>query len=143
MDLNDFVGPDSKMLEPAWRIAEFMVTRNAGLLDGVFSSTGVTLVDSFAPFVFTGAEGVAMWSQNFTTHVGDHEALRNTLLEPQEFSRDGDVVFYSQPIRWEFAVNSRRRVETGGMALVLIWERAAWRVQHYAWAVTDFVVADD
>jgi hypothetical protein len=135
--------PDEAMLEPGRRIAEFMVTLDVGLLNGVFSTAAVTLIDSFAPFVFSGSEGVAQWSANFTTHVGDHQSLRNTLLAPQEFSRDGDIVFLSQPIRWEFAVDNRRRVETGGMALVLGWEQAAWRVQHYAWAVTELAIVDE
>jgi hypothetical protein len=59
-----------------------------------------------------------------------------TALDP----RDGDRVFFSLPNTWRGVAGVGPFTETGGWAFVLVWQKEAWRVRGYGWAVTHLAV---
>jgi hypothetical protein len=136
-NLND-QHPDSSMLAPIERMVRFMETLDHSWLAEVFTTEDVILLDSFAPFVFQGRNGVGIWAHNFAKHVGGLIGLRHEFGEAQEFSRSGDTVFFSQPIIWKGANNEVPFTETGGLAVVLTKQGADWRIRNFAWAVTAY-----
>lgn len=122
------------LVDPIRRIVRFMETLELGYLDGVFTGDA-EIVDSFAPFVFTGRDGVLRWARGFVEHVGDHMDLRASFGAPQEVGRDGDLAFLSQPISWRYRTEAQEVHETGGLAVVLQQSAGRWYVRRTAWAV--------
>ena len=143
------------MTAPVRALVAYMEQLDPGLLDGVFADDAV-IIDSFAPFVFSGPGATSAWAGGFAHHVAGHHDLRATLGAPQEFGRTErattigapDTVFFSQPITWNLTMGGTSLVETGGLAVVL---QAAhrpgdgagpWRVRCTAWAATSIEVAE-
>jgi hypothetical protein len=54
----------------------------------------------------------------------------------QDFAGAGNLVYFSLPTHWTGLSRGVRFAEDGGWAFVLVSEAGAWRVRHYAWAVT-------
>lgn len=125
---------DDAMVEPVRRIVRFVETGDRANLDGVFVDDPV-IVESIAPFVFTGPGAVDRWADSFGPHLADHRELRAWTGPPLEVARDGDTVFLSLPVEWEFDIGVVHVVERGCMSAVLRAEGDRWRVAHSAWGV--------
>lgn len=111
-----------------------MVSGDEAELAELFTADAVIL-DSFAPYVFEGPDGVARWFADFRRHTADHVGLRADLGEPQEVGGDATATFFSQPITWRFDLADRHVVETGGLAVLLGQEASGWKIRRTAWAV--------
>lgn len=132
--------PDAALTTCVKRIMAFMETGDQSLLLNVFASQNVILLDSFAPYIFQGTNAAEQWAAGFMHHAQNIKNLRHTLGEAQEYSQTDKKIFFSQPIVWEGEVDGRSFYETGGLALMFVLENEAWRVQHYGWAATSFVL---
>lgn len=139
--------PTEDMLAAAARVARFMQSRDDADLAGVFADateTGVTIIENFAPHIFTGPDAVARWARGFRDHASGLSDLQFRFGTAQDFSISDGRAFFTLPTRWSgrAAENgseaSRRFVERGGWAFVLVREEVAWRVAGYGWAVTSF-----
>lgn len=131
-------GPDAAMMAGPEALARFLETADASLLDGVFSSGEVTILENFPPHVFTGQAGLAHWRELMTRHVGAIADLRHTFGPPQDLGRTGDTVYFSLPTRWTGVREGKPFDEDGGWSFVLALEDGAWRIRAYGWAVTRF-----
>ena len=60
--------PEPEMLAAAARIARFMETLDDGALEGVFADH-VTIIENFAPHIFSGDGAVARWAAGFRAHA--------------------------------------------------------------------------
>ena len=130
--------PDPAMLAAAERVANFIETGDASLLERTFAVGDVTIIENFPPHVFVGPDAVATWSRAMREHLQGNTGLRHEFGRPQDFSRTGDDVFFSLPTTWRgFDDHGKVRfVEHGGWAFVLRRQGGAWRVRGYGWAVT-------
>lgn len=129
------------MMAPIKQIVQFMETLDTALLADTFATENVLLIDSFPPYVFQGPGAGSKWAEGFIKHSKNFTDLRHTFGKPQEFSRTGKTVFYSQPITWEGVSNNKAFLETGGLALVLVSHEGRWCVQNYGWAVTSYALS--
>ncbi len=132
--------PDFEMIAPIERIARFMETLDARLLENTFAAGGVILIENFPPYVFQGHHAAARWAMSFAKHAKNITGLRHSFGDPQDFSRQGETVFLSLPTTWTGASGGRPFVETGGWAFVLVRQARGWRVRNYGWAVTSIVL---
>jgi hypothetical protein len=130
--------PDVAMMAAVERLARFMITREEADLFDIFADGGVVIVENFAPYVFHGPSAVRDWADGFRSHADDLSQLRPSFGAPQDFSSDGERVYFSLPTTWAGLSCGRRFSEDGGWSFVLVRDGAAWRVQSYGWAVTDY-----
>jgi len=132
--------PNAGMMAAVARLARFMITRAEADLFDVFAAGGVVIVENFAPYVFHGPLAVRDWAAGFREHASTLSELKPTFGAPQDFSDDGERVFFSLPTRWTGLSRGRRFDEEGGWSFVLVRDGSDWRVQAYGWAVTSYAL---
>jgi len=130
--------PDRQMIDAVGRLVRFMVTRAEADLVGVFADTGVVIVENFAPYVFHGPTAARDWAKGFRAHAANLAELRPSFGTPQDFSSDGERVYFALPTHWSGLSSGRRFEEDGGWSFILVRDGADWRVQAYGWAVTAY-----
>ena len=130
--------PDTAMMNAPSALASFLETGDASLLEGVFSSGEVTILENFAPHVFRGQDGLAQWREIMTRHVGAIADLKHVFGAPQDFGQANDVVHFTLPTRWTGSRDGRRFTELGGWSFVQVRETGGWRIRSYGWAVVSF-----
>jgi len=130
--------PSPAMMAPVERIARYIETLNSAHLKQTFAAGNVTIIENFAPYVFTGAAAARRWEKGFRLHARGLSGLRHAFGTPQDFSLDGDQAYFSLPTTWTGRANGKRFSEQGGWAFVLVRKGHVWRVRNYGWAVTSF-----
>jgi hypothetical protein len=126
---------DAAMLVPVEKIARFIAGGGDENL-AAFADADVAILENFAPHLFTGPDAVARWATAMRKHTQTLHDLRHSFGPAQDFSSDGTRAFFSLPTRWRGVASSRRFVEDGGWAFVLIRQGTEWRVRNYGWSVT-------
>lgn len=134
----DASGPDAAMMAAPETLARFLETADEGVLDGVFSTSDLVILENFPPHVFTGQEGLAHWRGLMARHVGAIGDLRHGFGPPQDFGRTGDTVYFSLPTRWIGVRDGKAFDEHGGWSFVLVLESDRWRIRAYGWSVVSF-----
>jgi hypothetical protein len=124
--------PDAQMMAAPEALARFLETADAALLDGVFSTGDVTILENFPPHVFNGQDGFAHWRKLMTRHVG---AIADS---PQDFGLTGDTVHFTLPTHWTGVRDGILFRELGGWTFVQVREGGGWRIRSYGWAVISF-----
>ena len=132
--------PDAAMMAAVERVAAFIASGGAGAVDEVFAASDVTILENFAPYLFTGPAAVEAWTLGMQAHLSGLVGLRHRFGQPCDFSRSGDQVFLSLPTDWSGVARGRAFTEKGGWCFVLTKQGEAWRVRNYGWAVTEISV---
>jgi hypothetical protein len=133
--------PDSAMMAAVERIAAFIASGGAGSPVEAFAASDVTILENFAPYLFSGDTAVETWALGMRGHLRGVTGLRHRFGQPCDFSRSGDQVFLSLPTEWSGFANGRAFAESGGWCFVLTKQGEEWRVRNYGWAVTELSVA--
>jgi len=134
--------PDAAMMAGPEKLARFLETGDARVLDGVFSAGDVTILENFPPHVFSGQDGLAHWRALMTRHVSSIGDLRHTFGPPQDFALTDDVVHFTLPTHWKGLREGKPFAELGGWTFVQVREDGGWRIRSYGWAVISFEEAD-
>jgi len=134
--------PDDSMMRVPHALAGFIATREDFHLEGVFSDTGVTIIENFSPYLFDGPDAVARWKEGMRAHAKGLENLRPTFGDPQDFSVEGPKAFFTLPTVWRGIVHGTPFYEEGGWAFLLLREEERWRLRSYGWAVTRLDLAE-
>ena len=127
---------EPEMFEAVERVARFMETLDDTALEGVFAETDVTIIENFAPHIFSGADAVQAWARGFRKHAEGLSGLKHAFGTPQDFSAQGGLAFFTLPTIWTGTGNGAAFSEQGGWAFVLIRQNGRWRIKGYGWAVT-------
>jgi hypothetical protein len=129
---------DPAMMAAPEALARFLETGDEALLDGVFSTGDVTILENFPPHNFHGQEGLALWRVTMANHVGAIGELQHRFERPQNFGVTGDIVHFTLPTRWSGVRDGAPFKELGGWTFVQIREGDHWRIRSYGWAVVEF-----
>lgn len=135
----DGSGPDGAMMAGPETLARFLQTADESLVQGLFSTGEVTILENFPPHVFTGQDGLERWRGLMARHVGAILDLRHAFGPAQDFVRTGDTVYFSLPTRWTGVRDDRRFDERGGWSFLLVLEDERWRIRSYGWSVVSVV----
>ncbi len=135
--------PDESMMAVPHAIAGFIASGDERLLDQVFSEAGVTIVENFAPYLFTGSDAVLRWKEGMRAHAEHLEELHPKFGDPQDFSVTEDQAFFTLPTSWRGLVHGTPFYEEGGWAFLLVREAERWRLRAYGWAVTHMALLED
>lgn len=133
--------PDPAMMAPIERVAAFIASGGVGSAAEAFAGSDVTILENFAPYLFTGAGAVATWTLGMRAHLSGVTGLQHQFGQPHNFSRAGDLAFLSLPTQWSGVVDGRVFTERGGWCFVLTKQAHEWRIRNYGWAVTELSVA--
>lgn len=132
------LGPDAAMMAAPETLARFLETADESVLEGVFSTGDLVIVENFPPHVFSGQNGLAHWRGLMARHVGAIGDLRHRFGPPQDLVRTGDTVYFSLPTRWTGVRDGKAFDEHGSWSFVLVLEDGAWRIRAYGWSVVSF-----
>jgi len=132
--------PDSAMMAPIERVAAFITSGGVGSAVEAFAGSDVTILENFAPYLFTGDTAVETWTLGMQAHLSGLTGLRHQFGQPHNFSRAGDRVFLSLPTQWSGFIGGRAFTERGGWCFVLTKQAHEWRIRNYGWAVTELSV---
>jgi hypothetical protein len=132
--------PEPAMMAPIERVAEFIASGGVGLPVAAFAGSDVTILENFAPYLFTGPVAVETWALGMQAHLSGVTTLRHRFGQPHNFSRSADQVFLSLPTEWSGFIDGRSFTERGGWCFVLTKQGHEWRVRNYGWAVTEISV---
>jgi hypothetical protein len=61
--------PDAAMMGPVERVAEFIASGGAGSPVETFAGSDVTIIENFAPYLFTGEAAVEIWALGMQAHL--------------------------------------------------------------------------
>jgi hypothetical protein len=129
---------DPALMAAPEALARFLETGDEALLDGVFSTGDVTILENFPPHIFHGQAGLSLWRATMAKHVGAIGELRHTFEQPQDFGVTGDIVHFTLPTRWSGVRDGAPFKELGGWTFVQVREDDRWRIRSYGWAVVEF-----
>ncbi|MBI1683696.1 hypothetical protein [Caulobacter hibisci] len=130
--------PGAALMAAPTALARFLETADTRLLEGIFSSGDVTILENFPPHVFLGQAGLARWRELMTGHVSAISDLAHRFGAPQDFVETGDTVHFTLPTQWSGVRDDHAFTEQGGWTFVQTWEDDAWRIRSYGWAVIRF-----
>jgi hypothetical protein len=134
-------GPDEAMMQPVHELVSFMITLDATHLRKSLASSDLTVMENFAPYLFTGNGAQRRWEQGFRRHAADGHLsdLTADFDKAVTFERHKDRVYFSLPTTWKGKSGAQAFVEQGAWAFVLTWTRDGWRIRNYSWVVTQIV----
>jgi hypothetical protein len=132
--------PLAEIMQPIDELAQFMAQLPAGRHATMFAARGVTIVENYAPFIFSGADAVAAWEAGFRQHAGADELseLKIRFGSAQDFSVQGERAYLSLPTTWTGRTHGTPFEEHGAWAFVLSRRAGQWKVLGYGWGVTRY-----
>ena len=74
--------PDTAMMTPIERVAAFIASGGVGSLAEAFAGSDVTILENFAPYLFTGAAAVETWALGMQAHLSGVTSLRCQFGQP-------------------------------------------------------------
>src|ERR1700724_1110425 len=69
--------PDLQMIAAAERVAGFIEVGGTTSSTNIFAKYGVTIIENFPPYRFTGTGAVENWTRHMRTHLAGITALRH------------------------------------------------------------------
>ena len=134
------VVPPAEIMQPIDALAQFMAQLPAARHATMFAARGVTIVENYAPFIFSGADAVAAWEAGFRQHAGADELseLKVRFGPARDFSVQGERAYLSLPTTWTGRTHGTRFEEHGAWAFVLARRAGQWKVLGYGWGVTRY-----
>jgi hypothetical protein len=116
------------MMEPVTALASYMSHVDGAVLPKVFVDDGPTIVEDFAPFVFSGRDAAAQWDSGFRQHAIPLRDLKFGFGPANAFEQTGDRVYFVLPTTWSGIYKDRRFEEHGAWSFVLKNTAGQWRI---------------
>ena len=129
--------PDKTMMVGPEIVGVFNETLDDSHLVATFADRDMTIIDNFAPYVFTGLGALQRWAAGLRQHFRGITDLRYKFGVPQEYSRTGDLAYFSLPTQWTELYYGKPVTEHGAMAFVLVRQGERWLIRDMVWARTD------
>ena len=132
--------PSAEIMKPIHELGEFMSMLPEGRHATMFAVRGVTVIENYPPFIFSGADGVARWEAGFRQHSASDRLsqLRVVFGPAQDFSVQGERAYLSLPTTWTGRTGEKSFEEHGAWAFVLAHEGGGWKILGYGWGVTRY-----
>ena len=129
--------PTAAMLEPVQALVAYMVALPAGDHPTMFARFGVTIIENYPPFIFSGKDAVVRWEVGFRTHAeGRLTDLTAKFGPAEDFSVAGSRAYFVLPTTWTGRSEGKPFEEFGAWSFVLDRTGAGWKILGYGWGVT-------
>jgi ketosteroid isomerase-like protein len=117
-------------------VRQFIDGFNAGNLPfAAYASGVITIVDEFAPHVWTGTDAAHQWADAYDKHAqatGVTDA-KVTYGKPTRTEVDGDVAYLVMPVIYLYKEHGEPLREEGQLTVVLNHEADGWKIRSWTW----------
>jgi hypothetical protein len=125
--------------DPSAPVRQFIDGFNTGNVQSAFAAyaTGdITIIDEFAPHIWTGIEAAHHWADAYDKHaqatgVTDSKV---TYGKPTRMEVNGDAAYVILPTLYRYKEHGDPRQEEGQMTVVLNREAGAWKIRSWTWS---------
>ncbi len=120
-------------------VRQFIDGFNTGNVESAFAAyaTGaITIVDEFAPHIWTGPDAARQWAAAYDKHAQATGVTdgRVTYGQPSRTEVDQDVAYVILPTVYFYKEHGKPLQEEGQMTVVLNRQAAGWRIRSWTWS---------
>lgn len=119
-------------------VRQFIDGFNTGNVQSAFAayaSGQVTIVDEFAPHIWSGPDAAHQWAEAYDKHAqatGVADGMV-TYGKPTRTEVDGDVAYVVMPTVYNYKEHGKPLREEGQMTVVLNHEAGSWKIRSWTW----------
>jgi len=120
-------------------VRQFIDGFNTGNVQSAFAAyaTGsITIVDEFAPHIWTGPDAAHQWADAYDKHAQATGVTdgKVTYGKPTRMEVDGDLAYVILPTVYLYKEHGKPLREEGRMTVVLNREAGAWKIRSWTWS---------
>ena len=128
-------GPD----DPVAPVRQFIDGFNTGNVQSAFAAyaTGsITIVDEFAPHLWTGPDAAHEWSDAYDKHARAAGVTEGSVTygKPTRVELAGDFAYVILPTVYLYKEHGKPMREEGQMTAVLNREAGEWKIRSWTWS---------
>ena len=125
--------------DPSAPVRQFIDGFNTGNVQAAFAtyaSGAITIVDEFAPHIWTGTDAARHWADAYDKHAQATGVTdgKVTYGKPTRVEVDGDVAYVILPTLYMYKEHGNALQEEGQMTVVLNREAGAWKIRSWTWS---------
>jgi hypothetical protein len=119
-------------------VRQFIDGFNTGNVQAAFAtyaSGTVTIVDEFAPHIWTGPDAAHQWADAYDKHAQATGVTdgKVTYGKPTRTEVDGDVAYLVLPTVYLYKEHGKPLQEEGEMTVVLNRQAGEWKIRSWTW----------
>jgi len=119
-------------------IRQFIDGFNTGNVQAAFATYAsgvVTIVDEFAPHLWSGPDAAHQWADAYEKHAQATGVTdgKVTYGEPTRTEVEGDVAYVVMPTVYLYKEHGKLLREEGEMTVVLNREAGGWKIRSWTW----------
>lgn len=125
--------------DPAAPVRQFIDGFNTGNVQSAFAayaSGPITIVDEFAPHLWTGPDAAHQWADAYDKHAQATGVTDGTVTygAPTRTEVDGDFAYVILPAVYLYKEHGKPIREEGQVTAVLNREGGAWKIRGWTWS---------
>ncbi|GAC1431503.1 MAG: hypothetical protein NVSMB62_28520 [Acidobacteriaceae bacterium] len=100
-----------------------------------FGAGDITIVDEFAPHLWTGANAAHAWAADYEKHTAAAGVSDGVLTykAPTRVETEGDLAYVVIPTAYRYKDHGKATAEEGQMTFVLHSEGGGWKIRAWTW----------
>jgi len=119
-------------------VRQFIDGFNSGNVDSAYAayaSGPVTIIDEFAPHLWTGPDAARQWADAYDKHAKATGVTEGkvTYGRPIRTKIEGDVAYLVMPTVYLYNEHGKPLREEGRMTVVLNRQAGAWKIRAWTW----------
>lgn len=120
-------------------VRQFIDGFNTGDVQAAFAqyaNGAVTIVDEFAPHIWTGTDAARQWADAYDKHARATGVTdgKVTYGKATRIEVDGNVAYVIMPTMYVYKEHSKPLREEGQMTVVLNHEAGGWKIRSWIWS---------
>lgn len=125
--------------DPSAPVRQFIDAFNAGNTQAAFATYAdgaVTIVDEFAPHIWTGTDAARHWADAYDKHAQATGVTdgKVTYGKPTRMEVVGDLAYVILPTKYSYKEHGKAWQEEGQMTVVLNREAGVWKIRSWTWS---------
>jgi hypothetical protein len=120
---------------PARQFIDGFNTGNVQAAFAAYATGPITIVDEFAPRIWTGPDAAHQWADAYDKHAqatGVTDGMV-TYGQPTRTEVDGNLAYLVMPTVYAYKEHGKPLREEGQMTFVLIREAGGWKIRSWTW----------
>jgi ketosteroid isomerase-like protein len=119
-------------------VRQFIDGFNTGNIQAAFAACAsgtITIVDEFAPHIWTGTDAPHQWVDAYDKHAQATGVTdgRVTYGKPTRTEVEGDAAYLVMPVVYLYKEHGRPLQEEGQLTVVLNHEAGGWKIRSWTW----------
>jgi ketosteroid isomerase-like protein len=119
-------------------VRQFIDGFNTGNVQAAFAAYAngvITIVDEFAPHIWTGSDAAHQWADAYDKHARATGVTdgRVTYRQPTRTEVEGDVAYVVMPTLYVYKEQGKDLREEGQMTVVLNHQANGWKIRSWTW----------